>query len=38
MIFSNSKPENVKGAYKSELEIDKSGDTSWATFIAKLLD
>ncbi len=28
----------MKGAYESELEIHKSGDTSWITFIAKLLD
>ncbi len=28
----------MKGAYESELEIHKSGDTSWVTFIAKLLD
>ncbi len=38
LISLNSSREILKGAYESELEIHKSGDTSWVTFIAKLLD
>ncbi len=38
LISLDSSREMLKGAYESELEIHKSGDTSWVTFIAKLLD
>ncbi len=38
LISLNSSREILKGAYESELEIHKCGDTSWVTFIAKLLD
>ncbi len=38
LIGLDSCREILKGAYESELEIHKSGNTSWVTFIAKLLD
>ncbi len=38
IICLDSSMEILKGAYESELEIHKSGDTSWVTFIAKRLD
>ncbi len=38
LICFDSSSEILKGAYEPELEIHKSGDISWVTFIAKLLD
>ncbi len=36
--YLDSSREILKGAYESELEIHKSVDISWVTFISKLLD
>ncbi len=38
LISLDPSREILKGAYESDLEIHKSGDPSWVTFIAKLLD
>ncbi len=38
LISLDSSKEILKGSYESELEIHISGDTSWVTFIAKLLE